>query len=166
MQVFEFILEIQDGTSNYEHKEWVLAPDAAMADRFAREFALHWRPKARHDPQLDVYTMPEGWPQWVLARCSPITLIAVPIVGKRRTAQIAPMPWDATFPPALRAALEILRAVADPLLADCSMEWVLSDQLDLSRRKLADVVRGIALLEQTVADLQTEPTVEQMERAA
>ena len=65
-----------------------------------------------------------------------------------------------------RSALEILRAVADPLLADCSLEWALSDQLDLSRRRLADVVRGIVLLEQTVAGLQAKPTAEPMEWAA
>ena len=166
MRVFEFVLEIQDLTSSYEHKEWVRASDAAMAERFAREFALHWRPNARHDQQLDVYTTPEGWPQWVLARCTPITQIAVPILGKRRTAQIALVPWDDMFPSTLRAALEILRAVADPLLADCSLEWALSDQLDLSRRRLADVVRGIVLLEQTVAGLQAKPTAEPMEWAA
>lgn len=81
MNLYQFILEIQDGCTSYDHKEWVLAPDDSIASRFAREFARHWRPKSTYDAKLDVYAAPEGWPQWTLAQCKPITHLTVPVAG-------------------------------------------------------------------------------------
>ncbi len=92
MILYQFILEIQDGCSGYEHKEFVLAPDDPMASRFAREFARHWKPNATHDAELDVYAAPEGWPQWTLAQCKPITHLTVPVAGKWSTVRVALVP--------------------------------------------------------------------------
>jgi len=88
MTLFEFVLEIQDGMSSYEQKEFVLAPSDTMAAQFAREFARHWRPNATYDTKLDVYSTLEGWPQWTLARCAPITYLTVPIAGQRSDLRI------------------------------------------------------------------------------
>jgi hypothetical protein len=82
MNLYEFTLEIQEGASSYTQKEFVLAKDDLMASRFAREFAQHWRPRARYDETLDVYIAPDGWPQWVLARCAPVAHLSVPIAGR------------------------------------------------------------------------------------
>ena len=81
MNLYQFILEVNDGASFYEQKEFVLAPNDQMAARFAREFTDQWRPNARHDHELDWYAAPEGWPQWTLAQCKPITHLTVPVVG-------------------------------------------------------------------------------------
>jgi len=84
MLVYQFILEVQDGCSTYEHKEFVLAPDDPTASRFAREFARHWHPDATYDAELDTRSdsAPEGWPQWTLAQCKPITHLIVPVAGQ------------------------------------------------------------------------------------
>jgi len=92
MNVYEFVLEVQDGVSSYEHKQFVLAPDEATASRFAREFARHWRPNATYDADLDIYADPEGWPQWTLAHCAPITHLTVPVAGKWSTVRVALVP--------------------------------------------------------------------------
>ena len=88
MNLYEFTLEIQEGVSSYMQKEFVLAEDDLMASRFAREFAQHWRPRATYDEALDVYTAPDGWPQWVLARCAPVTHLSVPIAGQSHAARV------------------------------------------------------------------------------
>jgi hypothetical protein len=92
MNLYQFVLEIQEGVSSYEHKEFVLAPDDAIASRFAREFARHWRPGAMYDAELDVYSAPEGWPQWTLARCAPITHLTVPVAGKWSSVSVTLVP--------------------------------------------------------------------------
>jgi hypothetical protein len=92
MNLYQFVLEIQDGLSNYEQKELVLAEGNETASRFAREFARHWRPKATYDVELDVYADPEGWPQWTLARCAPITHLTVPVAGKWSSKRVALVP--------------------------------------------------------------------------
>jgi len=88
MELYEFTLEIQDGVSSYEQKELVLAADDRLASLFAHDFARHWRPDANYDFQLDVYSTPEGWPQWTLARCAPITHLTVPVAGKWHAARV------------------------------------------------------------------------------
>jgi hypothetical protein len=92
MILYQFILEIQDGCSSYEQREFVLAQDDPMASRFAREFARHWRPNSTYDAELDVYSAPEGWPQWTLAQCKPTTHLTVPVAGKWSTARVALVP--------------------------------------------------------------------------
>jgi hypothetical protein len=98
MLVYQFILEIQDGCSTYEHKEFVLAPDDPTASRFAREFARNWRPNSIYDAGLDVYSAPEGWPQWTLTQCKPLTHITVPIAGRWSTASVALVPESGVTP--------------------------------------------------------------------
>ena len=94
MNLYEFVLETRtrDGVNSYEHKEFVLAESDETASRFAREFAKHWRPNATYDADLDIYADPEGWPQWTLARCAPITHLIVPVAGKWSTARVALLP--------------------------------------------------------------------------
>ena len=92
MILYQFVLEIQDGCSSYEQKEFVLAQDVPMASHFAREFARHWRPNSTYDAELDVYSAPEGWPQWTLAQCKPITHLSVPVAGKWSTIRVALIP--------------------------------------------------------------------------
>ena len=92
MNLYEFVLEIQEGVNSYEHQEFVLAEGDEIASRFAREFAKHWRPNATYDADLDIYADPEGWPQWTLARCSPITHLTVPVAGKWSTVRVALVP--------------------------------------------------------------------------
>ena len=92
MILYQFILEIQDGCSSYEQKEFVFVQDDPMASRFAREFARHWRPNSTYDAELDVYSAPEGWPQWTLSQCKPITHLSVPFAGKWSTLRVALIP--------------------------------------------------------------------------
>ncbi len=92
MNLYQFTLEIQDGVNRYEQKELVLAEDDRMAARFAREFADHWRPNATHDHELDLYSAPEGWPQWVLGSCAPITHLTVPVAGASHQVRVALVP--------------------------------------------------------------------------
>ncbi len=152
MPLYEFSLEIQNGDFSCEHREWVLAAHDELAMRHARDVALHWLPHAQHDQVNDVYTAPDGFPQWTIARCMPVALFTVPIAGKKRMAQFAPILWDEAFPQALHLALQILRALADPSLAGCSLAWVLSDHLELSTRSLGEVVRAISDLEQSLPE--------------
>jgi hypothetical protein len=98
MLVYQFILEVQDGCSTYGHKEFVLAQDDAIASRFAREFARHWRPDATYDAELDVYSAPEGWPQWTLAQCKPITHLIVPVAGQWSNVRMALVPESQATP--------------------------------------------------------------------
>jgi len=92
MNLYQFVLEIQDGVNGYEHKEFVLAETDAMASRFANEFARNWRPNATYDTHLDIYSAPEGWPQWTLTSCALISHLTVPVAGKRSTAHVALVP--------------------------------------------------------------------------
>ena len=100
MLVYQFILEIQDGCSTYEHKEFVLAQDDAMASRFAREFARNWRPNSIYDAGLDTRSdsAPEGWPQWTLAQCKPITHLIVPVAGQWSNVRMALVPESQATP--------------------------------------------------------------------
>jgi hypothetical protein len=98
MLVYQFILEIQDGCSTYEHKEFVLAPDDPTASRFAREFARNWRPNAMYDAVLDLYSAPEGWPQWTLAICKPIAHLIVPVAGQWSNVRMALVPESQATP--------------------------------------------------------------------
>ncbi|MCL4488372.1 MAG: hypothetical protein M1570_09620 [Chloroflexi bacterium] len=163
MPLYEFSLEIQNGDCCYEHREWVLAAHDELAMRHARDVALHWRQQAQHDQANDVYTAPEGFPQWTIARCSPVGLVTVPFAGKKRMAQFAPILWDEAFPQALHLALQILRALAEPSLAGCSLAWVLSDHLELSTRSLGEVVRAISDLEQSLPESVPVPKVAKIE---
>jgi hypothetical protein len=45
-----------------------------------------------YDAKLDVYSAPEGWPQWTLARCAPITHLTVPVAGKWSSVSVALVP--------------------------------------------------------------------------
>jgi len=94
MILYQFILETRerDGCSSYEHKEFVLAQDDPIASRFAREFARHWRPNSTYDAELDIYSAPEGWPQWTLAQCKPLTQLTVPVAGRRSSMHVALVP--------------------------------------------------------------------------
>ncbi len=94
MQLYAFTLEIQDGVNSYEQTEFVLAPDDRTAALFAHEYARHWKPNATYDEDVDVYSAPDGWPQWTLARCKPMTYLSVPIAGQRNGARgrVALMP--------------------------------------------------------------------------
>ncbi|MCL5952167.1 MAG: hypothetical protein M1132_10690, partial [Chloroflexi bacterium] len=159
MPLYEFVLEIQHSDLSCEHREWVLAAHDELAMRHARDVALHWRPQAQYDQENDVYTAPEGFPQWTIARCTPVALYTVPMAGKKRVAQLAPILWDEAFPQALHLALQILRALADPSLAGCSLAWVLSDHLEVSTRSLGEVVRAISDLEQSLPESVPVPKV-------
>lgn len=161
MPLFEFALEIQHGDVCYEHKEFVVAASGELAMRFAREFALHWRPGAQHDQNNDVYASPEGYPRWTLARCMPVTHFSVPLVGplalagsarEKRRVQFALVPWEETFPQALHHAVELLGALSDSSLADCSLHWILTDHLAWSYRTLADVVHAVTALRESLPD--------------
>ncbi len=152
MPLYEFVLEIQNGDVCYEHKEIVAAATGELAMRFAREFAAHWRPGAQHDHKNDVYSAPEGWPQWTLARCTPVLPLSVPIVGKKRRALLALVPWEESFPLALHQAVKMMGALADPSLSGCSLKWILTDHLGLSDRQIADVVHAITVLQQSLPD--------------
>lgn len=44
MNLYQVVLEIQDGTNSYRETQFVLAADDRVAERFAREFAETWRP--------------------------------------------------------------------------------------------------------------------------
>jgi len=92
MNLYQFVLWIQDGMNSYEHKEFVLAESDAMASRFARQFADAWRPHAFHDHEHDVYSAPEGWPQWTLESCAPISHLTVPVAGKQSSVRVALVP--------------------------------------------------------------------------
>lgn len=96
MNLYQFVLETRtrDGVNSYEHKEFVLAETDAMASLFANEFAQHWRPNATYDTHLDTRSdsAPEGWPQWTLASCAPISHLTVPVAGKRSSVQVALIP--------------------------------------------------------------------------
>jgi hypothetical protein len=92
MILYQFTLEIQDGVNRYEQKELVLAEDDRMAARFTREFADHWRPNATHDHELDMYSAPEGSPQWVIGTCAPITHLTVPVADTSQHVQVALVP--------------------------------------------------------------------------
>jgi hypothetical protein len=92
MLVHQFILEARTRDGCYEHKEFVLVQDDAIASRFAREFARHWRPDSTYDAELDIYSAPEGWPQWTLAQCKPVTHLIVPVAGQWSNRRVALIP--------------------------------------------------------------------------
>jgi hypothetical protein len=92
MNLYQFTLDIQDGVNSYVQKELVIAEDDRAAAHFAREFADHWRPNALHDHEHDIYSAPEGWPQWILTGCSVITHLTVPVAGERRQVRVALVP--------------------------------------------------------------------------
>ena len=152
MPVFEIVLEIQDGMSSYEHREFALAFDPAMASRFAQELARHWRPNATYDPQADVYSAPEGYPQWTIAHCAPVTHLRVPVVGRRKPAQVALVPWEDFFGNGLRVAVDFLHALTEPTLSDCSLKQIVGDHLQMSEADLQDAIKTIIALCQRVPE--------------
>ncbi len=92
MTLYQIVLEIQDETNFYTQTEYVLAPCEAMAAQYARDFARHWKRNALYDDKLDVYSAPEGFPQWMLAHCAPITHLTVPVAGKLCKIRVALVP--------------------------------------------------------------------------
>jgi hypothetical protein len=89
MTLYEYVLEIQDGTNVYTQTEYVLAQSDVMASQFARNFAQHWKPNATYDDDLDIYSASCGFPQWTLAHCAPVTHLNVPVAGTRSKVHVA-----------------------------------------------------------------------------
>ena len=151
MNLYQIVLEIYDGVNHYREKQFVLASDDRVAARFAREFADAWRPNARHDHEHDIYSDPDGWPQWTLAQCAVVTQFTVPIAGKKQSAQVVLVPWQNSFDDMLRIVSTLLSAVCDPSLADCSLKWVARDHRNLSERALTQAFKAVIELQDRVA---------------
>lgn len=153
MNLYQIVLEIQDGVNRYQEKQFVLASDDRSAARFAREFADAWRPNARHDHEHDTRSDsdPDGWPQRTLAQCAVVTQFIVPIAGKKHSAQVALITWQNAFGDMLIVAAKLLSALCDPSLADCSLKWVTQDHLDLSERAIAQARKAVIELQERVA---------------
>jgi hypothetical protein len=153
MNLYQIVLETRtrDGVNRYQEKQFVLAPDDRSAARFAREFADTWRPNARHDHEHDIYSDPEGWPQWTLAQCAAVTQFTVPIAGKKHSAQVALVPWQTAFGDMLTVAAKLLSALDDPALADCSLKWITQDHLNLSERAITQARKAVIELQDRLA---------------
>ncbi len=151
MPLYQFVLEIYHGVNHYQDKQFVLAADGGSAVRFAREFADTWRPNARHDHELDLYSSAEGWPQWTLAQCAVVIQLTVSISGKRQSAQVAVVPWQNSFADLLDVATKLLGALCVPSLADCSLKWITQDHLDLSERAITQAHKAVIDLRGRVA---------------
>jgi len=150
MNLYQIVLEIYDGVNRYQEKQFVLASDDHVAARYAREFADTWRPNARHDHEHDIYSDPDGWPQWTLAQCAVVTQFTVPVAGKKHSAQVALVPWQNSFGDMLTVATKLLGALCDPSLADCSLKWITQDHLDLSERAIAQARKAVIELQERV----------------
>lgn len=160
MNLYQIVLEIYDGVNHYQEKQFVLAADDRSAARFVREFADTWRPNAHHDYELDLYSAPEGWPQWTLAQCAVVTQFTVPIAGKKHSAQVVLVPWENSFADMLRIASKLLSAVCDSSLADCSLRWVTQDHLNMSERALMQTFKAVIELQDRVASDTIAPSHE------
>ncbi len=151
MNLYQIILEIYDGVNCYQEKQFVLAVDDRSAARFAREFADTWRPNARQDHEHDLYSDPDGSPQWTLAQCAVVTQFTVPVVGKKHSVQIALVPWQNAFGDMLTVAAKLLSALCDPSLADCSLKWVTQEHLNLSERAVTQARKAVIELQDRIA---------------
>jgi hypothetical protein len=160
MPLYQFVLEIYDGVNHYQDKQFVMAADDRSAARYAREFADTWRPNARHDHELDLYSSPEGWPQWTLAQCAVVTQLTVPVAGKKHSAQVALVPWQNAFGDMLNVAAKLLIALCDPSLADCSLKWITRDHLNLSERAITQAYTAVIELQDRVAGCAAMPARE------
>ena len=160
MNLYQIVLEIYDGVNHYREKQFVLASDDRVAARFAREFADAWRPNARHDHEHDIYSDPDGWPQWTLAQCAVVTQFTVPIAGRKHSAQVVLVPWQNAFGDMLIVAAKLLSALCDPSLADCSLKWVTQDHLDMSERAVTQARKAVIELQDRVAGCAAMPTRE------
>lgn len=152
MNLYQFTLEThpRDGLSSYEQRELLLAPNDQTAAQFAQAFARHWQPHARYDSDLDVYSAPEGFPQWTLMQCKPITQLSVPVAGQGHPARIALIPWQDSFANMLALASNLLSAVCDPSMAECSLKWIVTDHLNLGERAITNAFKAIVELRGSV----------------
>ena len=146
MILYQVVLEIYDGANRYEQSQFVLAGDDRAAARLARELADQWRPNALHDHELDLYSAPEGWPQWVLAQCKRVTYLSVPVAGEKEPARVALVPWRNSFRDVLVLCAQLLGAVSDRSLSDWSIKRLTTDHLHLSERTVANALEAIVEL--------------------
>ena len=152
MNLYQIVLEIQDGASRYQEKQFVLATDDRLAARYAREFADTWRPNARHEHDTRSDSDPEGCPQWTLAQCAVVTQFTVPMAGKKHSSQIALVPWQNSFGDMLTVAAKLLSALCDSSRADCSLKWITQDHLDLSECAITQARKAVIELQDRVAN--------------
>jgi len=152
MNLYQIVLEIQDSVNRYQEKQFVMAADDRSAARYAREFADTWRPNALHDHEHDIYSDPDGWPQWTLAQCEVVTQFTIPVAGKKHSAQVALVPSQNAFGDMLTVAAKLLSALCDPSLADCSLKWVTQDHLDLRERAITQARKAVIALQDRVGN--------------
>jgi hypothetical protein len=143
MNPYQFAIEVNDSASVHEDKRLVMAQDDRAAERFARLAADNWQPNARLDSEHDIYSGPDGWPQWILSHCAPLTHLDVPVAGVQRQARIALVPCRESLTEDITRAADLVRALSDPSLSECSSRWVLSDHLGLSNRELSSTIRAL-----------------------
>ncbi|MBI5033297.1 MAG: hypothetical protein HZB51_22485 [Chloroflexi bacterium] len=162
MNLYQIVLETRtrDGVNRYQEKQLVLASDDRVAARYAREFADTWRPDALHDHEHDIYSDPDGWPQWTLAQCVAVNQFSVPIAGKKHSAQVALVLWQNSFGDMLTIAAKLLGTLCDPSLADCSLKWIAQDHLNLSDRAVTQARKAVIELQDRAAGCTAMPTRE------
>ncbi len=144
MQVYEFTLEIQDGSNSYVQREFVVANDDRAAARFAREFADRWRPNAVHDHEHDIYSDPAGWPQWMLGRCAPIAPLTIPVAGSSTSIRMTLVPFSTSFVEGLEASERLLQAFNGSTLAARFLRWIVTKRFNLNNRDLVIAVDTIS----------------------
>jgi hypothetical protein len=130
LQLYEFIVEVQ-GERNTRLREFVLAPNDLAVWRHARQFALRLVPGARHDPELNLFVAPEGWPEWTISTIQPVRKLTVPVAGASRGAAVALVPWGKDVREAAVIAAEVLRKIADPGNDHLSVAQI-KERIDLS----------------------------------
>jgi hypothetical protein len=143
MNLYQFTIEVNDGAAVFEDKRLVMAPDDRAAARFARITADNWQPNARLDSEHDIYSGPDGWPQWILSHCTPLTHLAVPVAGAQVQVRVVLLPCGDSMPTEITRALDILASLADPSLAGRSVRWLLSKHLGMSDRELSSMHQAL-----------------------
>lgn len=101
MELYEFVLEIQDGEHEYTLPRYVAAVTPTAAAQYAERVAQDFRPHARYNAQTGWYEAPNGFPIWRVSSIRQVNGIVVPTAESTRSVAFsvnAVLPKDESNP--------------------------------------------------------------------
>ncbi len=126
MKLYHYTLDVEEGTYSHTVERFVLAQDDRTAARYARQFADAYRPDANFDSEHDIYSDPTGWPQWRYGTCSPITSLAIPVVGTDMSLPVVLVPSQESYVRGLTIADRLVQAMVSSSPRARLFKWLLT----------------------------------------
>ncbi len=126
MKLYQFTLDVEEGTYSHTVERFVLAQDDRLAAQYARQFADAYRPNARFDSEHDIYSDPSGWPQWRFGSCAPINRLTISIAGTDMSLPVVLVPSHESYFRGLTIADRLVQTMLSMSPRSRLFRWLLN----------------------------------------